>query len=58
MLPSAIPDAAHTPIPILYHRKQQIKETFDDDVEKDINESVPIREPVVWCSHMVVVAKK
>ena len=56
--PDATPCATHTPIPILFHWKKEIKESLDADVQKGIIEPVPIGEPVEWCSHMVVIAKK
>ena len=41
--PDTTPNATHTPIPIPYHWKQEIKESRDtDDVQKGIIEPVPI----------------
>ena len=56
--PDATPHVTHTPIPIPFYWKQEIKESLDADVQIGIIEPVPTGEPVKWCSHMVVVTKK
>ena len=48
----------HTPIPIPRQWKQKITESLDGDVEKALVKPVPKGEPVEWCSHLVVAAKK
>ena len=55
---NAIPSAIHVPIPVPIHWKDEVKASLDKDVASGIIESVPIGEPVSWCSPMVVVAKK
>ena len=56
--PDAVPHARHVPVPVPIHWKEQVKADLLRDVENDIIEEVPIGEPVVWCSQMVVAAKK
>ena len=50
--------AHHTPIPIPFHWKKEVKESLDRNVERGIIAPVPIGTPVEWCSPMVVIAKK
>ena len=57
-LPDAEPQAVHTPIPVPYHWKQQVKADLDQDVRLGIIEPVPQGTPTRWCSRMVVTAKK
>ena len=54
----ATPFATHVPIPTPIHWKEQVKANLDRDVEDGIIEKVPVGEPVLWCSPMVVTAKK
>ena len=57
--PGAVPgNPKRTPIPIPLHWKENIKQQLDDDVAKGVIEPVPVGEPVIWCSQMVVVPKK
>ena len=56
--PDAIPFATHTPIPIPLNWKEEVKANIDKDVQDGILESVPIGEPVSWCSPMIVTTKK
>ena len=56
--PDAEPKAFHCPIPVPHHWKKQVKADLDRDVRLDIIEPVPPGTPTVWCSKMVVVAKK
>lgn len=52
------PSAAHVPIPIPLHWKEEVKADLDRDVKNGIIEPVPVGEPVSWCSPMVVIPKK
>ena len=54
----AVPFAAHVPIPVPIHWKEQVKANLDKDVKDGVIEAVPVGEPVVWCSPMFVTAKK
>ena len=54
----AVPYATHSPIPIPLHWKGEVKDQLDRDVRDGVIEPVPIGEPVVWCSPMIVTAKK
>lgn len=53
----AKPHAIHTPFNIPIHWRDEVKRQLDRDVEDGIIEPVPIGDPVVWCSPMVVIAK-
>ena len=53
----AKPHAVHTPYSIPIHWRDEVKRLLDRDVEDGIIEPVPIGDPVVWCSPMVVTAK-
>ena len=55
---NAKPYACHTPIPIPFHWKKEVKESLDINVERRIIAPVSIGTPVEWCSPMVVTAKK
>ena len=57
-LPDVTPQAVHTPIPVPFHWKQQVKDGLDQDVRLGIIEPVPQGTPTRWCSRMVVTAKK
>ena len=57
-LPDVTPEAVHTPIPVPFHWKQQVKADLDQDVRLGIIEPVPQGTPTRWCSRMVVTAKK
>ena len=56
--PDATPSACHTPIPIPYYWKEQVKASLDGDIAKDIITKVPIGTPTTWCNQMIVVPKK
>ena len=56
--PDAQPRAFHCPIPVPHHWKKQVKADLDRDVRLGIIEPVPPGTPTIWCSKMVVVAKK
>ena len=56
--PDAIPYACHTPAVVPKHWENQVKDALDRDVQAGTIEEVPIGDPVVWCSRMVVVPKK
>ena len=55
---NAKPYARHTPIPIPFHWKKEVKESLDRNVKRGIRAPVPIRTPAEWCSPMVVTVKK
>ena len=54
----AKPCAVHTPIPVPFHWKYQVKEEIERDVRLGIIEPVPQGAPTKWCSRMVVTSKK
>ena len=54
----AEPDAKHVPIRIPIHWQKLVKEQLDQDVKKGVIETVPIGEPIQWCSQMVIIQKK
>ena len=56
--PGAVPVAHHTPVPVPLHWQDDIKAGLDQDVKLGVIEPVPIGEPVTWCHHMVICAKK
>ena len=56
--PDATPKAYHTPIPVPFHWKKQVKEDLDMDVKLGTIEPVPQGTPTKWCSRMVCVGKK
>ena len=58
LVENALPYAAHSPIPIPHHWKEEIKTQLETDVEMGILQKVPVGEPTEWCMRMVVVAKK
>jgi hypothetical protein len=53
----AKPVAIHNPFSIPVHWREEVKRRLDRDVADGIIEPVPIGEPVIWCSPMVVAAK-
>ena len=55
---NAIPFAAHTPIPIPHHWKDEVKRQLEKDTEMGIIRRAPIGEPTEWCMRMVTVSKK
>ena len=56
--PKAEEHAVHTPIPVPFHWKRQVKKDLDRDVELGIIEPVPAGTPTIWCARMVVTSKK
>ena len=54
----ATPKARHTPIPVPFHLKSEVKKALDDDVARGIITPVPLGTPTEWCSTMVVQSKK
>ena len=52
------PSAHHCPIPVPHHWKGKVKADLDRDVRLGIIEPVPPDTPTIWCSRMVVIAKK
>ena len=54
----AVPYATHVPIPVPIHWKEQVRADLLRDVENGVIEEVPVGDPVVWCSQMIVTAKK
>ena len=53
----AVPYAVHTPIPVPLHWKEQAKADLDRDVANGILEPVPVGDPAIWCSPMIIVEK-
>ena len=56
--PDATPYARHTPIPIPFHWKADVKASLDADVARGIIKPVPIGTPTKWCSPMAIISKK
>ena len=56
--PDATPYARHTPIPIPFHWKADVKANLDADVARGIIKPVLIGTPTEWCSPMVITPKK
>ena len=54
----ATPVARHKPIPVPLHWQDDVKAGLDQDVNLGVIEPVPVGEPVTWCHHMVVCARK
>ena len=56
------PDATHmthhTPVPVPIHWQDDVKAGLDRDVRLGVLEPIPVGEPVTWCHHMVVCAKR
>ena len=55
---NGIPYALHVPIPVPFHRKEEMKANLDKDMKNGIIEPVPIGEAVSRCSLMVVTPMK
>ena len=55
---NATPYAAHSPIPIPRHWKEEVKIQLEKDVEMGILQRVLVGEPTEWCMRMVAVPKK
>ena len=58
IIDNATPYAAHSPIPVPHHWKEEVKIQLEKDVEMGILQKVPVGEPTEWCMRMVVVPKK
>ena len=57
--PDAKPYARHSPIPVPYNWKAEVKASLDRDVVRGIIKLVvPIGTSVEWCSTMVIIQKK
>lgn len=56
--PNATPSAYHSPIPVPLHWQDEVKDGLDRDVRLGVLETVPVGDPVTWCHHMVICAKK
>ncbi len=54
----ATPTVHHSPIPVPIHWQDEVKAGLDRDVRLGVIEPVPVGEPVTWCHHMVICAKK
>ena len=54
---NAIPYAAHTPIPIPHHWKDEVKNQLDKDEQLGIIRKAPVGKSSEWCMRMVVVPK-
>ena len=50
--------AYHTPIPVPLHWQDIVKAGLDKDMALGVIESVSVGEPITWCHHMVICAKK
>ena len=55
---NAIPYAAHSPIPVPHHWKEEVQIKLQKNVEMGILQKVPVEEPTEWCMQMVVVPQK
>ena len=53
-----IPKPAYVPAVVAEHWAKTAKESIDRDVQAGILLKVPLNEPTVWCSRMVLVKKK
>ena len=51
------PYARHSPIPVPYNWKAEVKASLDRDIGRGIIKPVPIGTPVEWCSIMVIIQK-
>ena len=58
LMPNAVPHACHTPASVLKHWEDEVKAQPEEEVERGVIEPIPAGEPMEWCAHMVVVAKK
>lgn len=56
--PQVKPVAYHTPVSVPLHWQDKVKSGLDQNVKLGVLDPVPIGEPVKWCHHMVVCAKK
>ena len=56
--PKIKPVATHKPRPIPLHWMTNVKQQLDEDVRLGVIEAVPVGEPTIWCSPMVVCPKK
>ena len=57
-MPNAIPHICHTPAVVPHHWENAVKAALDSDVAAGVIKQVPIGEPSVWYTRMVVVPKK
>ena len=55
---SVEPDPKNIPIPIPFYWMDAVKAGLDQDVRLGVIKPVPVGDPVGWCHHMVVCAKK
>ena len=55
---NAQPVTHHTPIPIPFHWQSDVTAGLDHGVIGCPNEPVLVGEPVTWCHHLVICAKK
>ena len=55
---NGIPYALHVPIPVPFHRKEEMKANLDKDMKNGIIEPVPIEEAVFRCSLVVVTPRR
>ena len=49
--------AAHIPIPIPHHWRDEVKRQLEKDIEMGIFQRVPIGKSTEWCKRMVTVSK-
>ena len=53
----AKPVACYTPAPVPIHWQDRVKADLDRDVRLGVLETVPVNDPVLYCSRMVVTSK-
>ena len=54
---NAVSFAAHTPIPIPHHWRDEVKRQLEKDIEMGIFQRAPIGKSTEWCMRMVTVSK-
>ena len=53
-----VPKVRHNPIPVPFHFKESVRQALWEDMKRSIITPVPVGMPTVWCSTMVITAKK
>ena len=54
---NAVPYAAHTPIPVPYHWKEEVRSQLIKDENNGIIQKAPVGEASEWCMRMITVPK-
>ena len=54
----AKPVAIHKPSPVPVHWEELVRDGLQKDIDLGVLEKVPVGEPTIWCSRMVITAKK